>query len=101
MTMLTLGGGVALSVFRLDKVNAQLGTIRPGLRVAAARFVHFVEVSRDLSAPERDTLNRLLTYGVPAADPPGRHVIVTPRIGTISPWSSRRPISRGSAGSTP
>ena len=89
MNVLTIGGGVALSPFRLDKLNAQLGVIEPGLTVAAARFVHFVEVARELSARERDTLDRLLTYGVPAGDPPGRHVLVTPRVGTISPWSSK------------
>ena len=89
MNVLTIGGGVALSPFRLDKLNAQLGIAQPGLTVAAARFVHFVEVARELAPRERETLDRLLTYGPPAGDPPGRHVLVTPRLGTISPWSSK------------
>ena len=50
MTVLTIGGGVALSAFRLDKLNARLGAAQPGLAVAAARFWHFVEVARDADA---------------------------------------------------
>jgi phosphoribosylformylglycinamidine synthase len=89
MNVLTIAGGVALSAFRLEKLNALVGAAQPGLTVAAARFVHVVEVARALSAPERETLDRLLTYGPPAGDPPGRQVLVTPRPGTISPWSSK------------
>ncbi|MEK6629441.1 MAG: phosphoribosylformylglycinamidine synthase, partial [Acidobacteriota bacterium] len=31
----------------------------------------------------------LLTYGAPAPEPSGRLVLVTPRLGTVSPWSSK------------
>jgi len=97
MNVLTIGGGVALSPFRLDKLNAQVRAVSPGLTVAAARFVHLVETARELSPAERRTLDRLLTYGTPAGDPPGRHVLVTPRIGTISPWSSKATDSAASS----
>jgi len=89
MNVLTIGGGVALSAFRLDKLNARISAVQPGLAAAAARVVHIVEIARPLTARERETLDRLLTYGPPAGDPPGRHVLVTPRLGTISPWSSK------------
>ena len=77
-----------LSPFRLDKLNAHLGEIQPGLVVVSARFWHFVETARGLTEREGDILARLLTYGAPPG-PAGRTVLVTPRLGTISPWSSK------------
>ena len=63
-----------------------------GPRVVATQHWHFVEVEREPSAEERRTLDRLLHYG-PEAPPPGqlggRMILVTPRPGTISPWSSK------------
>ena len=89
MAVLKTGGGVALSAFRLDKLNALIDRRQPALTVASARFWHFVEVSRDLDASEHATLVRLLTYGAPGPTPKGRTVLVAPRLGTISPWSSK------------
>ena len=91
MTVLTIGGGAALSAFRLDKLNARIRDIQPGLRVVSARLWHFVEADRPLEEAESGTLDRLLTYGAPAPAPEagGRSVLVTPRPGTISPWSSK------------
>ncbi len=91
MSILRLRGGLALSAFRLDKLNARIVTLDSGLSVSSSRYWHFAETSRDLDPRERETLDRLLTYGppAPAADPPGRVVLVTPRLGTISPWSSK------------
>ncbi len=89
MNVLTLGGGSALSAFRLDKVNRAIGRVQPGLAVASARYLHFVETDGPLAGDQREKLERLLTYGLPAGEPAGRTVLVTPRIGTISPWSSK------------
>ena len=56
-----------------------------------AEYWHFIEASRELSAVEARTLERLLTYGPRRedAEPKGRLRLVVPRIGTISPWSSK------------
>ncbi len=92
MNVLKLPGGTALSDFRLDKLNASLRAARPGLSVAATQHWHFVEVEREPTAPERQMLERLLRYGPPAPAPErlrGRMLLVTPRLGTISPWSSK------------
>ena len=89
MAVLKIGGGVALSPFRLDKLNARVRECQPGLTVGSARHWHFVEVERNLDRREDATLARLLTYGAPAPGPAGRPVLVTPRLGTISPWSSK------------
>ena len=92
MAILKLSGGAALPAFRLDKLDATLAPLQ--LSVRATRFWHFVEIEREPTDPEADTLGRLLTYG-PDLPPPSpdderdRLLLVTPRPGTISPWSSK------------
>ena len=90
----SLAGRPALSNFRLAKLLQRLSSVRPAHRVAAitATFRHFVEISRPLGVEERATLERLLTYGpeMPAlAHASSATLLVIPRPGTISPWSSK------------
>ncbi len=87
-------GPLALSPFRLDKLNAQLHAA--GLKtssggVAGARYIHFAKLERALTAAERGVLDQLLRYGSPWPDGDARAsvVLVVPRLGTISPWSSK------------
>jgi phosphoribosylformylglycinamidine synthase len=92
--ILSLAGRPALSPFRLAKLLQGLSDAHPGHRVAriTATYVHFVELSRPLDAVERTTLEQLLTYG---PEPHGEHdgggaqLLVVPRPGTLSPWSSK------------
>ncbi len=91
--LLTLRGRNALSPFRVAKLLAALAASRPGHGGTgiAATWWHFVETARELAAPEAATLDRILTYGprdeaVPDA---GHFLLVVPRPGTISPWSSK------------
>jgi len=55
--------------------------------------MHFAELAQPLSAPEREVLAQLLTYGprleAPAQAGAGECLLVVPRTGTISPWSSK------------
>jgi phosphoribosylformylglycinamidine synthase len=89
--ILKLRGGPALSAFRLQKLHARLAEIAPGARIAGTEFWHFVETAHALAAGERAVLEQLLVYGEPLrpATPPGELLLVVPRIGTISPWSSK------------
>ncbi|RPJ75362.1 MAG: phosphoribosylformylglycinamidine synthase, partial [Acidobacteria bacterium] len=97
MHVLKLCGGSALSAFRLDKLNVLLTGAGSGLAVRSATHWHFVEVPREPEAAERNVLDRLLMYGPRVQDPgaaahvpeAGASVLVTPRLGTISPWSSK------------
>src|SRR5215218_7252067 len=92
--ILSLAGRPALSPFRLAKLLQGLTEAHPGHRVArvTATYLHFVEVVRPLAAAERTTLDELLTYG-PAPHErqasEGTRLLVVPRPGTISPWSSK------------
>ena len=91
MPILRLRGSTALSAFRRAKLDTALHALDPSLAVAASEFWHFVEVERAPDAPERALLDRLLRYGAAAAEAPRDTTLylVTPRLGTISPWSSK------------
>jgi phosphoribosylformylglycinamidine synthase len=87
--ILQLRGPRAASEFRLAKLLATLKTVDPGVRCVAAEYWHFVEVERELSADESKLLDRLLAYGPASAVCKGTSYLVVPRLGTISPWSSK------------
>ena len=61
--MLILPGAPALSSFRIEKRLASVRSVCEDVVSLTARFVHFAELERPLSAGERDVLDRLLTYG--------------------------------------
>jgi phosphoribosylformylglycinamidine synthase len=91
--LLTLRGRNALSAFRVAKLLTALAALRPAHAITrlTAAFWHFVDCERELTPPERATLDRILTYGPhdAAAADAGSFVLVVPRPGTISPWSSK------------
>src|SRR3954471_17292278 len=90
-TILKLRGASALSDFRLAKLLPQLRAVHPGVQSATAGFRHFIEVSGMLESREAGLLDKLLHYGPPIEGdaPKGASFLVVPRIGTISPWSSK------------
>ncbi len=89
--LLQFRGARALQEFRLAKLLAQLQSAQPGIRGLAAEFRHFVECEEVLGAQEEKLLARLLQYGAPAqaAEAGCTLYLVVPRVGTISPWSSK------------
>ncbi|MBB5018729.1 phosphoribosylformylglycinamidine synthase [Chitinivorax tropicus] len=89
--ILKLRGGAALSAFRLNKLRLGLTQVGINAEHVYAEFWHFAEVDRDLTPDEAATLGKLLEYGSPAinAATVGEMILVTPRLGTISPWSSK------------
>jgi phosphoribosylformylglycinamidine synthase len=91
--MLELVGAPALTPARLEKRLVLIRKTNPRVRALAATFVHFVEVASEMNEAGRKVLDRLLQYG-PREDAralPGkaRRLLVVPRLGTISPWSSK------------
>src|SRR5881394_49279 len=88
--ILTLPGAVALSPFRVEKLLASLPRHLAEAIKVDARFIHFVAASESLSGDETRVLERLLTYGTAATgEPQGKLLLVIPRYGTVSPWSSK------------
>ncbi|MEG0869347.1 MAG: phosphoribosylformylglycinamidine synthase, partial [Hafnia sp.] len=84
-------GSPALSAFRVTQLLSACQDANLPVNDIYAEYVHFADVSAPLSAEEKATLQRLLKYGPSLAEhePKGRLLLVTPRPGTISPWSSK------------
>jgi phosphoribosylformylglycinamidine synthase len=89
--MFSLLGAPALSQFRLDKLLCALQAREPRVRAVSSRFIHFADVSQTLDENELEVLGKLLTYGSRAHQhiDRGRQLLVAPRVGTVSPWSSK------------
>ncbi|MDH4191351.1 MAG: phosphoribosylformylglycinamidine synthase, partial [Betaproteobacteria bacterium] len=89
--ILTLRGALALSEFRHDKLLDRLRSAHAGLTSLEAVFWYFVETRDVFAATESALLERLLDDGAPrpVVRSDGELFLVVPRIGTISPWSSK------------
>ncbi|MCZ2723515.1 phosphoribosylformylglycinamidine synthase [Marinomonas sp. 15G1-11] len=91
--MLTLHGSSALSAFQKAKILSSMQGIVPTVTDIDAQFLHFVtlEDSQTLSQGENDILVRALTYGAKTSNvkESNARFLVIPRLGTISPWSSK------------
>jgi phosphoribosylformylglycinamidine synthase len=93
--MLRLPGSQALSEFRLSRLLARLQACDAAVLALQAHYLHFVDAD-ELPPRQRQRLEQLLDDGgrrspVPAAAGAGTtlELLVTPRPGTISPWSSK------------
>lgn len=83
-------GGNALSSFRAQQLLTDLVAIHPKITGVSARFVHLVATEGAVAPALQERLSALLTYGDPyTGSAEGLAFIVTPRLGTISPWASK------------
>ncbi|MCX7150156.1 MAG: phosphoribosylformylglycinamidine synthase [Rhodocyclales bacterium] len=86
---LALRGSAAFSASRLARLQKSVGETVPGVGLTAEHW-YFIELEGPLNADETARLKDLL--GIPVelpALPDGQLLLVTPRLGTISPWSSK------------
>ncbi|HEY8586213.1 MAG TPA: phosphoribosylformylglycinamidine synthase [Rhodanobacter sp.] len=85
--MIALDGQSALSPFRLERLNARLDALHRGVRVQASWFVYFLDAA---AVPDGELRQRLLSV-LEAKDsaPEDATLWAVPRLGTISPWSSK------------
>lgn len=86
-----LRGSPALSAFRINKLLTQCQENDLPVQGIYAEFVHFAKVEGQLSEDDHIKLSQLLHYGpsLTEHEPIGEMRVVTPRPGTISPWSSK------------
>jgi phosphoribosylformylglycinamidine synthase len=78
-------GSSALSAFRLKKLRASLNS--PDVAINDTRFAYFIALQ---GGDEMQILNKVLGLNnEPADEPAGEPLLVVPRLGTISPWSSK------------
>ncbi len=88
--ILEFSGPGALSAFRSERVLDELKAFLPGAHAVGAHYVHYVLTQKPLTDKEKTRLADLLDYG--EQTPSVRadvSVLVAPRCGTISPWSSK------------
>ena len=83
-------GGNALSPFRIQQILPLLQAISPQITDLHARYVHLAASTDPLQSNAQKTLAALLTYGEPPSEKyAGPLIVVTPRVGTVSPWASK------------
>jgi len=101
--MLILRGAPALSDFRRQRLLESLQTVCPALNHLYAEYVHFAACESELVAEQRKVLDALLQYGPRQAleATEGELILVVPRPGTISPWSSKATDIARNAGLAP
>lgn len=85
--MIALDGQSALSPFRLERLNARLDALHHGTRVQAAWYVYFVDAAVAPTGEMRARLLQVLEAKDTTPEPASFWVV--PRLGTISPWSSK------------
>jgi len=84
-------GGRALSEFRARQLLPRLQAVDARIEGISARFVHLVATDTPPDAEARERFEALLDYGEPFTEPAGAgaRIVVTPRLGTVSPWASK------------
>ena len=89
--MLQLHGVSALSRFRLQKQLLNLQAIEASVESITTEFVYFIETEANLGESDLAKLNHLLNEDrqFKAAPQTGDLILVVPRPGTISPWSTK------------
>lgn len=89
--MIILRGSPALSDSRLQKLLADFQAQNLPVTQVSADFIHVVDESECLAEKEQEVLSKLLEYGPKreSREVSGAMFVVSPRPGTISPWSSK------------
>ncbi|MDR1936731.1 MAG: phosphoribosylformylglycinamidine synthase, partial [Candidatus Accumulibacter sp.] len=87
--LLFLRGAPAFSVFRLRRLQQGLQELVPDARIVGADYWHFVKLKQALGDEARRRLSALLEERPAPTARRGALFLVTPRVGTISPWSSK------------
>ena len=93
VNLLFLRAAPAFSSFRLQGLQQGVAAAVAGVRIVTVEYWHFVATRQALSEAERRQLAALLEEprepGSEGSELRGELLLVTPRIGTISPWSSK------------
>ncbi|MBI5357483.1 phosphoribosylformylglycinamidine synthase [Candidatus Saccharibacteria bacterium] len=88
--MLIFGEVNALASFKKDRLLEELRGLDENIIGVSAEFIHFIENTKPLDKSSETKLKKLLTYDESyEEDKKGEFFLVTPRPGTISPWSSK------------
>lgn len=93
MLSLTLQGRAAHTTFRLNQLKQKLTPIIPQLDAIYSEEIFFLSLQQQLTETEREHLENILHFHerqvFPSSVAQATRLYVTPRVGTISPWSSK------------
>ena len=87
--ILTFEGPNALSDFRRDRLLAEVRKRAPAVRALSARHLYYVELCAVLDPPQRARLLEVLGIRDPVGETEEATLVVVPRPGTVSPWSTK------------
>ncbi len=83
-------GGNALAPHQVQALLPRLQSVHAKVVGVHARYVHWVAADQTLTSADVDKLTALLTYGDHYSGPAeGELIVVSPRLGTLSPWASK------------
>ena len=85
-------GSSALSAFRLEKLRVALNAAAPNVVIADSRHCYFSALQgAKLDEAQASLLDLVLGLDKGAGEPAGEfvRVLIVPRLGTISPWSTK------------
>ncbi|SMN10894.1 Phosphoribosylformylglycinamidine synthase, synthetase subunit / Phosphoribosylformylglycinamidine synthase, glutamine amidotransferase subunit [uncultured Candidatus Thioglobus sp.] len=77
----------ALTTFKQTRLNKALSVF--GVRLVASEFIHFADLDSALNDEQINHISHLLSYADELSVDSQHSIIITPRLGTISPWSSK------------
>ncbi len=87
--VIALRGATALSPFRVEKLLQKAQTLGLPETTFTSEYWYFVASPAELDAPTVEKLQALLAAQRVAPQANGEFFLITPRIGTISPWASK------------
>lgn len=80
----------ALGAFKSQALQAKLAHAQPNLTLLDTEFIHFSDLNENLDKKQPTQLTQLLSYSKTLnINNAQSGVIIIPRLGTISPWSSK------------
>ena len=81
-----LQGDSTLSSFRQKQLNCQLNEFN--YEIVSVKHIYLVNLHDDIII-DIEKIEKLLSAKIVSKHLPGNHIIIGPRIGAISPWSSK------------
>ncbi|MBT7390395.1 MAG: hypothetical protein HN771_02900, partial [Gammaproteobacteria bacterium] len=89
--MISFHSGIqALRNFKVRDLNEKINSTFPHIKLLSSEYIHFIETGSKLNNKSQLILEKLLSYS-PQSNTSNslQKIIIIPRIGTISPWSSK------------
>ncbi|MEC7596489.1 MAG: phosphoribosylformylglycinamidine synthase [Pseudomonadota bacterium] len=89
--MISFHSGIqALRKFKVKSLNERIQSLIPDINLIGTEYIHFIESDLELSPSNKKILDKLLNYTPKVDLKKSKNIItISPRIGTISPWSSK------------